>query len=200
MNTIEHYDNLIDENNDPVRDPDILKEHMDKWDGKKFIDALELSKNKTVLEIGIGTGRIAVKTAPHCAKLYGIDVSSMTIERVKENLAFTDNIEYILADYLEYDFNIKFDTVYSSLTLLHIKHKQAFFDKVFSDLKANGRFILSIDDDNQDNYLDMGTYKVRVYPDNPFDTKNGLLKAGFFIEDIIKIECAHIFVCKKQEI
>ena len=87
MNTIEHYDKLIDENNDPVRDPDILKEHMNKWDGKPFIDALELSKDKIVLEIGIGAGRIAVKTAPHCAKLYGIDVSSKTINRAKENLS-----------------------------------------------------------------------------------------------------------------
>lgn len=33
MNTVEHYDNLIDENNDPVRDPEILKQHIDKWDG-----------------------------------------------------------------------------------------------------------------------------------------------------------------------
>lgn len=196
MNTIEHYDNLIDENNDPVRDSDILKEYMDKWDGKSFIDALELSQEKIVLEIGIGTGRIAVKTAPHCARLYGVDVSPKTIERAKENLAFADNVEYILADYLEYDFDTRFDIVYTSLTLLHIENKQAFFNKVFSDLKLEGRFVLSIDD-NQDDYLDMGEYKVKVYPDNPVDTKDGLLKAGFIIEDIIETEYAHVFVCSK---
>lgn len=200
MNTIEHYDNLIDNNNDPVRDPDILKEHMDKWDGKPFIDALALSKDKTILEIGIGTGRIAVKTAPYCAKLYGIDVSSKTIDRAKENLAFADNVEYILADYLDYDFKTRFDVIYSSLTLLHIKNKQEFFNKVFRDLKQNGTFVLSIDDDNQDDYLDMGKYKVKVYPDNPKDTKEGLLKAGFCIDKIIETEYAHIFICNKQSI
>lgn len=197
MNTIEHYDNLIDEDNDPVRDPEILKEHMDKWDGKPFTDALELSKDKFALEIGIGTGRIAVKTAPDCAKLYGVDVSPKTIERAKENLAFANNVKYILADYTEYDFDIKFDVIYSSLTLLHIENKQAFFNKVYSDLKPNGRFVLSIDDDNQDDYLDMGEYRVKVYPDNPEDTKEGLLKAGFNIEKIIETEFAHIFVCDK---
>lgn len=51
MNTIEHYDKLIEENNDPVRDSDILKEYMNKWDGKQFIDALELSNDKLALEI-----------------------------------------------------------------------------------------------------------------------------------------------------
>ncbi len=200
MNTIEHYDKLIDENNDPVRDPDILKEHMNKWDGKPFIDALELSKDKIVLEIGIGTGRIAVKTAPHCAKLYGIDVSSKTINRAKENLSFNDNVEYILADYLKYDFDTKFDIIYSSLTLLHIENKQEFFNKAFCDLKPNGRLVLSIDDDNQNDYLDMGEYKVRVYPDNPKDTKEGLLGAGFVIKEIIETEYAHIFVCESSKI
>lgn len=197
MNTVEHYDNLIYENNDPVRDPDILKEHMDKWDGRQFIDALRLTKSKTVLEIGIGTGRLAVKTAPYCAKLYGVDVSPKTINRAKENLAFADNVEYVIADYLEYDFKTKFDVVYSSLTLLHIENKQAFFNKVFADLKPNGRFVLSIDSDNQDEYLNMGRYKVKIYPDNPIDTKKGLLKAGFIIKEIIETEFAHIFVCDK---
>lgn len=197
MNTKEHYDNLIDKNNDPVRDPDILKAHMDKWDGKPFIDSLELSNDKVVLEIGIGTGRLAVKAAAHCAKLYGVDMSAKTIERAKENLAFTDNVEFIIADYLNYDFDTKFDVIYSSLTLLHIENKQAFFNKVFSDLKPSGRFVLSIDDDNQDDYLDMGEYKVRVYPDNSKDTEEGLLKSGFIIEKIIETEFAHIFVCEK---
>ena len=35
--TIEHYDSLIDENNDPVHDSLQLREYMDKWDGQKFI-------------------------------------------------------------------------------------------------------------------------------------------------------------------
>lgn len=197
MNTIEHYDNLIDENNDPVRDPEILKQHMDKWDGKQFIDALELSKDKDVLEIGIGTGRIAVKTALKCAKLYGIDVSPKTIDRAKENLSFTDNVEFVLGDYLEYDFSTKFDVIYSSLTLLHIENKQAFFDKVYADLKTNGKFVLSIDD-NQDEYIDMNEYKVKVYPDNPEETKARIFAANLKIIDIIQTEFAHIFICTKH--
>ena len=50
MNIIEHYDKLIDENNDPVYDPKPLKEYMDKWDGQVFIDAMKLDKTKNVLE------------------------------------------------------------------------------------------------------------------------------------------------------
>lgn len=65
---INHYDALIDEGNDPFRDPKPLKEYMDRWDGKQFLDCLSLNKNKTVLEIGVGTGRLAARVAPYCVK------------------------------------------------------------------------------------------------------------------------------------
>ena len=54
---------------------------MDTWDGKLFIEELKLSKKKSVLEIGIGTGRIAVKVAPYCLHLTGIDLSPKTIKK-----------------------------------------------------------------------------------------------------------------------
>lgn len=60
INTRNHYDALIDENSDPVRDPVPLKAYMDKWDGEAFIEVLQLSPDKSVLEVGVGTGRLAV--------------------------------------------------------------------------------------------------------------------------------------------
>ena len=63
---IEHYDKLVDENNDPVRDTKPLKDYMDKWDGQRFIEGMRLDKSKSVLEIGVGTGRLALKIAPLC--------------------------------------------------------------------------------------------------------------------------------------
>lgn len=67
---IQHYDLLIEENNDPVHDPKPLKDYMDKWDGQAFIDKMDLDKDKSVLEIGVGTGRLAVKTVILCKDLF----------------------------------------------------------------------------------------------------------------------------------
>ena len=92
---IEHYNKLIDENNDPARDPKPLRDYMDKWDGQKFIDSMQLDKSKAALEIGIGTGRLAIKVAPNCKSLCGIDISEKTIDRAAENLSMYQNIKLI---------------------------------------------------------------------------------------------------------
>lgn len=63
---INHYDKLIEENNDPVHDSKSLQEYMNQWDGINFIKEMQLTTEKNVLEIGIGTGRIAIKAASMC--------------------------------------------------------------------------------------------------------------------------------------
>lgn len=82
-----HYDLLIDEECDPYRDDGILKAYMGRWDGPQFFESLDLSIDKVVLEVGIGTGRVAREVLNiGCKKLTGLDISSKTIQRAKENL------------------------------------------------------------------------------------------------------------------
>ena len=106
MNIVEHYNMLIDENNDPVYDTEPLKKYMDKWDGQVFIDTMKLDKTKTVLEIGVGTGRLALKTIPHCKEFVGIDLSQKTIERAAHNLSHYRNAERICSDFMTYDIRL----------------------------------------------------------------------------------------------
>ena len=155
-----HYDLLIDENNDPVHDPKPLRDYMDKWDGQVFINKMELDKNKSVLEVGVGTGRLAVRVAPLCGKFIGIDISPKTIDRAKENLAEYRNVKLICADFLSYKFARKFDVIYSSLTFMHIKEKQKAVNKIVELLNNAGRFVLSINK-NQSEYIDTGTRKIK---------------------------------------
>lgn len=191
-----HYDKLIDENNDPVNDPQPLKEYMDKWDGQVFIDKMQLDTDKTVLEIGVGTGRIAVKVAPLCKSFTGIDVSPKTIARAKEHLSKNDNVNLICSDFNEYEFENHFDVVYSSLTFMHIEDKQNTINKVNDLLKSGGKFVLSIDK-NQDKYIVLGTRKIAIYPDNPKNTESYLKKAGFTVSEMTETELAYIFVSVK---
>lgn len=196
MDVINHYDSLIDEDNDPFRDPPMLQEYMSQWDGQRFIEALELTKNKKVLEIGIGTGRIAVKVAPFCMTLTGIDISPKTIERAKENLKEYKNISFICDDFSDYQFSETFDVIYSSLTMMHFKNKATVITKVDKLLNDDGIFCLSIDK-NQSEYIDMGNRKVRVYPDTLVNMKSLIEATAMFVAMVFETDNAYIIVSKK---
>lgn len=198
MNVVTHYDKLIDDNNDPFRDPPALRKYMDKWDGQIFIDSMYLSRTKKVLEIGIGTGRIAAKVAPQCLKLLGIDISPKTIKRAKENLSDFNNMEFICANFSDYDFNETFDIIYSSLTMMHFENKQRVIFKVHELLNKNGIFCLSIDK-NTSNYIDMGDYKLKIYPDNLDDITQYINLADMDIINQFETEFAYVFICSKNE-
>ena len=193
---IHHYDALIDENNDPVHDLGPLKKHMDGWDGDIFIEELELSKRKTVLEIGVGTGRLAVKTAPQSYAFYGIDLSPKTIERAKENLAGIEDVNLICGDFLTYEFDRTFDIVYSSLTFMHIKEKQAAIGKAACLLSENGRFVLSIEK-SQATLLEYGKRKIEIYPDNPDRISKYMEAAGLTKIEQKETEFAYILIGEK---
>ena len=193
---IEHYNKLIDENNDPVRDPKPLRDYMDKWDGEKFIESMQLEKSKSALEIGIGTGRLAIKVAPNCKSLCGIDISEKTIQRAAENLSMHKNINLFCGDFTSFEFEEQFDVIYSSLTFMHIQDKLSAIQKIADLLTNNGLFVLSIDK-NQNEYIDMGDRKVKIYPDNPNDIRSYLSISKLKIINEFETDHAYVTVSTK---
>ena len=198
---IEHYDAIIDEINDPhnhkvvdpAHDPGPLKSYMDKWDGALFIDAMYLTPNKSVLEIGVGTGRLALRVCNKCGNFTGIDISPKTVERAKENLQSFSNVRLICGDLLTHPFENKFDIIYSSLTFMHIKNKRAAIQKATNLLSLGGRFVLSIDK-NQQTEIDYGTRKITVYPDTPEEITMLFNETGLSIDASFETEFAFVFV------
>ena len=197
MDTKTHYDLLIEENNDPFHDPPVLQKYMESWDGQVFLDLMELDESKTVLEIGVGTGRLAVKTAGRCRHLTGIDISPKTIERAEENLRDCRNISLICDDFLACPFTETFDVIYSSLTMMHFEDKKAVIAKAASLLNHNGLFCLSIDK-SQDEWIDMGNRRIRIYPDTPERTIMLAEQAGLKLKKTLETENAHLIILEKQ--
>lgn len=190
---IHHYDSLIDEDNDSFRDPPVLQEYMNKWDGAEFIEAMTLCGSERVLEIGIGTGRIAAKTAPLCSELYGIDISPKTIARAEENLSEYGNIRLVCNDFLIHDFAMRFDVIYSSLTFMHFEDKSAALKKIVSLLDSSGKCVLSLDK-SRDEYIDMGDRRLKIYPDSAENIISCAEKAGMKLNRIFETEHAEIVV------
>ncbi|MDD4717624.1 MAG: GNAT family N-acetyltransferase [Eubacteriales bacterium] len=190
-----HYDELIEENNDPAHDPEPLRAYMDKWDGEGFIEALQLDPNKSVLEIGVGTGRLALRVCGKCRSFTGIDISPKTIERARQNLQKFSNIHLICGDYLTCQFDGSFDVIYSSLTFMHIEEKRAAIQKTAGLLTPGGRFVLSTSKNRQPE-IDYGTRKVKVYPDDPDEICLLLTEAGLTLKKQFETEFAVVFVAQ----
>lgn len=188
-----HYDALIDENHDPFRDPPLLAAYMDKWDGQTFLDLVAPNSRESVLEIGVGTGRLAARVAPRCRSLCGIDLSPKTVCRAKENLDGLSNVKIVCGDFLTYSFAETFDVIYSSLTFMHIREKRQAFEKAAALLKPGGRFVLSIDK-NSETRLDCGTRVLTLYPDTPQETEANAAAAGFSLAKQASVAFAYLYV------
>ncbi len=196
MNVVEHYDLLIEEGNDSYRDLPPLREYMEKWDGKEFIASMHLSGKEKVLEIGVGTGRVAAKVIPLCFSFDGIDISPKTIERANENLSDYQNKHLICADFLNFQFDETYDVIYATLTLQHFEDKQAFISKASALLNHDGILCLSLDK-NQSEFIDMGNRKLRVFPDNPSIVERCMENAGLKLREKYEIAFATILVGSK---
>ncbi|ABX41258.1 class I SAM-dependent methyltransferase [Lachnoclostridium phytofermentans] len=196
--TVEHYDLLIESDNDPVHDPSLLQEYMNRWDGDKFLSELKLNQTLSVLEIGVGTGRLALRVLKlGCKRFIGIDLSQKTIDRAKDNLRDYSNYTLIVGDYLDDCLDCKVDLIYSSLTFFHVKEKAAAIKKTNELLNPGGRFVVSIEKDTQE-YFDYGDYKVKMYPDNRKHIIGLLESYEFTIENISEVDFAYIISAVKE--
>lgn len=79
---------------------------------------------------------------------------------------------------------------------MHIKEKAKAIDKVSELLNENGRFVLSIDK-NSDEYIDMGTRKIKIYPDNADDISKCIRTSGLVLKNRYDTEFATIFTAVK---
>ncbi|MBJ6364001.1 class I SAM-dependent methyltransferase [Paenibacillus sp. GCM10012307] len=98
-----------------------------------------------ILDLGAGTGLFSgmvLQKYPN-AHLTLVDLSDKMMEAAQARFKQTANIEYIVADYTEYEFPGSYDFVISSLSIHHLTHplKQRLFSKIYPLLQDGGSFI-----------------------------------------------------------
>lgn len=199
VTTVTHYDMLIDENNDPFHDSGILKDYMKRWDGNEFYNSLNLTNEKVVLEVGVGTGRIAQNVLDiGCKSFTGLDISPKTIERAKENLLGKhNNVELLLQNIEKFNRVNHYDVVYSVLTFMHIENKEKALANISSSLKPCGNVVLSIS--SQPDWLDFGSRKVKLFPKEQGYYIEVLKKLNFEIVEIIDLIDTFILPCTSEK-
>ena len=108
---------------------------------------INLNRDSSVLEIGTGTGELAMEVSKHCKEVVAIDVSAAMIEyaQKKANTQGRENIKFIYTGFLSYiPQEKKFDAVVSQLALHHLPDfwKMIALQRINEVLKDDGKLYL----------------------------------------------------------
>ena len=153
-----------------------------------------------ILDLGCGTGLELGFYFPGnpAARVTGIDLSPKTIERARENLKEYPNITLVCGDFTAYAFQETFDAVYASLTMMHFADKRGVIEKAAALLNPGGLLCLSLDK-NRSEWIDMGTRRVKIYPDDPAETARLMTAAGLRVTVTSETPFAHIVAGEKRK-
>lgn len=110
----------------------------------QWIASLPLPQNARILDIGCGPGLYTKAFAKEGLRVTGLDFSENSIQYARTH---DPQSEYILADYLEMDFDNAFDMItliYCDYAALIPLERKALLQRVYSALKPGGLFILDV--------------------------------------------------------
>ena len=185
---------------------------------------LNIKDTDIVLEIGTGSGELALKLSAHCRKVVAIDISKIMIDfaKVKAESQKKTNIQFYNAGFLTYENCTEpFDAIVTQLALHHLPDywKMMALRRVYGMLKEGGKFYLrdvvfpSMVQD-YDSYFDEIITKLKesagdelaketeIHIREEFSTLDwimeGLLKnVGFHIESVKSDGFIACYLCKK---
>jgi predicted TPR repeat methyltransferase len=120
-------------------------------------------KNKTVMDLGCGTGLFGVEIAGACSRLVGVDLSPKMVEKAREKNVYTELVAADVLAYMKGCLVGVFDLVAAADVFVYI----GMLDEIFSEsqrvLKSGGLFAFTVEgtpDDSKDFMLGAtGRYK-----------------------------------------
>jgi ubiquinone/menaquinone biosynthesis C-methylase UbiE len=161
---------------------DKKEKYLNSFEQNKLLPLLGSIKDKEVLEVGAGTGRLTISLIHSGAKVTALDISSQMLEILRnknsklevivgdaENLPFTDNT---------------FDVVIGAFLIVHLKDPKIFFDEAYRVLKDGGRLIVTNINQKEAPEIKIknGTIKIASYYHRPDQLIEALENLAFKIE------------------
>jgi len=113
-----------------------------------LIKQMKFNKNENILDLGCGTGNLTITLAKGnlTCNIIGIDIGEEMIGQAKKNLQNEklDNLEFIKGDILDFQPELRFNTIFSNSVIHWIKDKEKLFQKLKNLLQPNGKIGIQI--------------------------------------------------------
>ena len=231
MDWVYNEEQQIGTNYDDLKEVETYDEKMQDLreldeEAEEIIQLTNIDNTATVLDIGTGTGELAIKIADYCKKIYAVDISTTMLDYAvqKADRRQVVNIEFRQAGFLTCDFaQNSIDVVMTQLALHHLTDfwKQIALNRIFKLLSRGGRLYLHdvVFNFDADNYEENINNFIRLTRENSgekmaeetkahireeYSTFSWVLeemiqKAGFSLERVdYEEKLFGTYVCKKK--
>ena len=122
-------------------DYDKKEKYLNSFEQNKILPLLGEVKNKEILEVGVGTGRLAIRLANLGAKITAVDVSPQMLAVLKSK---NDKVKIVMGDAENLPFsNDVFDLVIATFLIVNLKNPKIFFDEAYRVLKDGGQLVVT---------------------------------------------------------
>lgn len=116
---------------------DIKHSFVSKY-GDNLVELLAPKEGEKILDLGSGTGDLAKKLYDYKVDIIGVDKSENMVLKAMNKYP---NIEFMVRDATDMQYNNEFDAVLSNATLHWIKTPEKALNCVYKSLRPGGRFI-----------------------------------------------------------
>lgn len=120
---------------------DEKEKYLNSFEQNKLLPLLGEIKEKKILDVGAGTGRLSIALAKQGADVTALDVSKEMLEKIKMK---NKKIKIVIGEAESLPFEDEtFDIVTAVFLIVHLKNPTRFFDEVYRVLKDGGIFIVT---------------------------------------------------------
>lgn len=117
------------------------EKYWDSFEKGRVLPLLGEVKDKKILDVGAGTGRLAIRLAKAGAKVTALDVSEAMLNKLK---AKSYKLKAVVGDAENLPFaDESFDIVIAAFLVVHLKDPNRFFKEAYRVLKQSGLFLIN---------------------------------------------------------
>ena len=159
----------------------------------RMVELAEIKQSDAVLDIGTGTGVVALQAAKMLGaegKIHGIDLSEemlATADAKAERLGLGQRVEFSQMDAEELDFDAaKFDVVVSLFALLHFPHPLTALREIHRVMRPGGRLVVAVGSSPPLLSVSGVTHRLKLLPDLIRRSLGKQLVAPTFLDSLVE--------------
>lgn len=165
-----------------ARDYDKKEKYLDSFEKNRLAPLLGDVADKRILDVGAGTGRLALRLEKLGARVTALDVSEKMLAELKKKYK---KIVTVVGDAEILPFADRtFDIVLAAFLIVHLKDPARFFDEAYRVLKDGGRLVVTNINQKEPPAIATGegTIKIESFYHRPAKIRQTLEALAFAIE------------------